>query len=333
MTERLPAPPRAVVPKSLRGPGLPVQSGRRIALALGGGGARGLAHVLALEALDELGVKPAVVAGTSIGAIYGAGYCSGLSGKHLRAHTEEVLGQRFELVRQLFSARAEPVLKFLSIIPIRPALLDPEALMEVVLPSKVARSFEELQIPFQVVATDFYAQEPLVFSAGPLRPAVAASMALPAIFTPVKISGAVLVDGGLVNPLPFDLVAPGADVTIAVDVSGNAPGTVAVEERPSHPSALEVIMGSSQIFQRSIVRAKLEARHPDVYVDCPVDHFSVIDFHRYREILAAAEPVKEVLKRQLGRILDSQPADVPEAVAPPPGPPLLPARGRKRHPK
>ena len=88
-----------------------------VALALGGGGARGLAHILMLEAFEELGVRPKVIAGTSIGAIYGAAFASGLSAAHIRAHTEETLGQRLDLVRQLFSARAEPILKLFNLLP------------------------------------------------------------------------------------------------------------------------------------------------------------------------------------------------------------------------
>src|SRR5437867_8488131 len=77
-----------------------------IALALGGGGARGLAHILMLEVFDELGLRPKVIAGTSIGAVFGAAYASGLSAKLIRAHTEEVLSQRFDTIRQLLSARS-----------------------------------------------------------------------------------------------------------------------------------------------------------------------------------------------------------------------------------
>src|SRR6476661_11298712 len=79
-----------------------------IALALGGGGARGLAHILMLEVFDELGLKPQVIAGTSIGAVFGAAYASGLSARLIRAHTEETLSQRFGLTRYLLSARSEP---------------------------------------------------------------------------------------------------------------------------------------------------------------------------------------------------------------------------------
>jgi NTE family protein len=273
-----------------------------IALALGGGGARGLAHILMLEAFDELGLRPKIIAGTSIGALYGAAYASGMSAKLIRAHTEETLGQRFDLMRQVFSARAEPMLKMLHILPVRGALLSADALLDFILPSKVASSFNSLQIPLKIVATDFYAQEAAIFTNGPLRPAMAASMALPAIFAPVMIDGRVLVDGGLVNPLPFDLLKGEADITVAIDVSGAARGP---GKRPK-PSAIEVLMASSQILQRSIVREKLQATQPDIYIDVAVDAFTVLDFLRFRDVLKAAIPAKEQLKRQLGRVLSAQ---------------------------
>ena len=101
-----------------------------VALALGGGGARGLAHILMLEALDEMGIKPTLIVGTSIGAIFGAAYASGLSAKLIRAHTEEVLGQRLSFVQALLSARAEPVQRLLNLLPIRASLLSPRLLLD-----------------------------------------------------------------------------------------------------------------------------------------------------------------------------------------------------------
>src|SRR5689334_13621735 len=162
-----------------------------IALALGGGGARGLAHLLMLEVLDELGLKPKIIAGTSIGAVFGAAYASGLSAKRIRAHVEEALSQRFDIVRQLLSARSEPML---NILPIRSALLKPESLLEFMLPSAVPRDFADLEIPLKIVATDYYAQEQTVLTQGSLRTAVAASIALPALFTPVTLNGRMLMD-------------------------------------------------------------------------------------------------------------------------------------------
>lgn len=293
-----------------------------IALALGGGGARGLAHILVLEVFDELGLRPARISGTSIGALYGAAYASGMSAKIIRAHTEEMLSQRFDLVRQIFAARATPVARLLSFVPLRNALLDPSALLEAVLPTGVARTFAELKTPLLTVACDFYSQTEIVTSAGDLRPAVAASMALPVLFAPVLIGGRAMVDGGFVNPLPFDVFPPapgaGTEITVAIDVSGGAPDAQPVIPATSDgrtmlpappattPSAMDVLAASSQILQRSIVREKLKARRPDILIECPVDSFSVIDFHKWREVLAASAPIKEQLKRALERVLRSE---------------------------
>lgn len=313
------APSKAL---QVRKPMLPVAQ-PSIALALGGGGARGLAHILMLEVFDELGLRPKIIAGTSIGALFGAAYASGLSAKQVRAYTEEALSQRFDIVRQLFSARSEPVLKFLNFIPIRSALLNPASVLDLLLPGKVARDFAELEIPLKLVATDFYAQEQVVFSQGALREAVAASMALPALFSPVSIDGRVLMDGGLVNPLPFDLLRGEADITVAIDVSGASTGP---GKRP-YPAAFAALMSASQIMQRSIVREKLKSHQPDIYIDVEVDEFYVLDFHRFREILERAALAKAQLRRQLMRILKSQTletlpalaasAEAPPAIAPP----------------
>jgi NTE family protein len=310
----------------------PTVPSRSIGLALGGGGARGLAHILVLEVLDELGVRPARITGTSIGAIYGAAYASGLSAAHIRAHTEEVLSQRFDLARRLFAARANPVGHLLNLLPIRTALMSAESLMDLLLPSRVAATFEALPIPLQVVATDFWAQAPAVLSNGPLKPAVAASMALPAIFSPVMIAGRALVDGGLVDPLPFDLLTGQVDLTIAVDVAGARKR----EEGTTLPSGVEVLMAASQIFQHTIVQEKLRASQPDIYLDCPVGDFTVLDFHRFKEVFAAAAPVKDQLKRQLGLIMQSvEAAPVPHVAALPapdqaPGPDARPAKQSRK---
>lgn len=294
-----------------RGAGLPAKR-PSIALALGGGGARGLAHILMLEVFDELGLKPKIIAGTSIGALFGAAYASGLSAKLIRAHTEEVLGQRLGLTRYLLSARSDPVQRLLNILPIRSSLLKPESLLDLMLPSKVARDFANLIIPLKVVATDFYAQDQVVLESGDLRSAVAASMALPALFTPVSRDGRVLMDGGLVNPLPFDILKGDADITVAIDVSGASLGKGDL----ALPTAFSALVSSSQILQRSIVREKLKAQQPDIYIDVEVDEFHVLEFHRFKEVMTAGGRAKEKLKRQLERVLASQTAETVPAPAP-----------------
>lgn len=294
----------------------------RIGLALGGGGARGLAHIPALEAFDELGIRPDVIAGTSIGAIMGAAYASGISGRQIRAHTTEVLTQRLSLVRELFGARSQAVNKVMGFFNARSALLDPHALLDIVMPSRTARDFSDLQIPLKVVATSFYEQEAVVFTSGPVKRAIAASMALPVVFEPIVIDGIAMIDGGLANPLPFDLIAGEADIIVAVDVTG-AP-TPSPDRK--HPSAFEVLFSSAFIFERTIVHEKLKSSRPDILIEGGTSRFQTLDFLKVDEILAAAEPVKEKLKTQLARVLGSEtlaiietePAAAPTVALPPP---------------
>lgn len=266
-----------------------------VALALGGGGARGIAHILMLEVFDELGIRPKVIAGTSIGALYGAAYASGLNASRIRAYTEETLGRRFDLVRQLFAARSEPVQRLLRVLPLRSALLNPATLLDLLFPGQVAKDFSELSIPLKVVATDLSSQEATILDSGPLRPAVAASIAIPVLFSPVVIEGRTLVDGGLANPLPFDLIDGAADVTIAVDVNAK---TATADVGP-RPTAVEVIVQSIQILQKSVTRERLRYRRPDVLIEVAVDQFNALEFTKPHEILEAAKPAKAELRRAL----------------------------------
>lgn len=272
-----------------------------IGLALGGGGARGLAHILMLEAFDELGIKPKVIAGTSIGAIFGAAYASGMSAREIRAHAEVVLRQRFSLLRELFTARAPPFAKLFGFIGQRSAILDPMAVLDIVLPSRLPQDFSGLAIPLTIVATDFYEQAPVTFQNGPLRKAVAASMALPVIFQPVMHEGHALIDGGLSNPLPFDLLTGAADIVVAIDVSGATPP---VEGR-DYPTATEALFGSASIFEKTITKMKLEIHRPDIFIQAGTSGFQVLDFLKLNEILTAAAPAKERLKVQLDRVFST----------------------------
>ncbi len=285
-----------------------------IGLALGGGGARGLAHILVLEAFDEMGLRPKIIAGVSIGAVFGAAYASGLSGKEIRAHASEVLKKRFDLVRDLFSARAKVERRIWSPLSIGSAFLAPAKLLDIILPTRIARDFAHLDIPLKIVASDFYAQEPEIFSAGPLRQAIAASIALPVLFEPVIVEGRVLIDGGLVNPLPFDIIAGEADVTVAIDVSG-APLSHAGRQKPK---AWEALFASSFIFERTIIKEKLRSRQPDVYIDAGTSRYQILDFLKIDEILAAATPAKERFKAQLARVLEAETLETLEAIDPPP---------------
>ena len=270
-----------------------------IGLALGGGGARGLAHIAMLEAFDELGVKPSIIAGTSIGAIYGAAYASGISGRELRAHTRDILSQRFGLARNLFAATGQPFQRIMNVLGARSAILDPAVVLDLILPKNAKTIFAECDIPLKIVASDFYDQEPRVFTEGLLRPAVAASMALPVIFQPVVTGGRALIDGGLTNPLPFDLLIGEADIIVAIDVSG-AP---VPDPRRSTPTVLEALFASAFLFEATIVKEKLKSAQPDILIRAGTSKYQALEFLKFDEILAASKPAKERLKQQLARVL------------------------------
>src|SRR5579883_2619020 len=173
----------------------------RLGIALGGGGAKGLAHVLMLEALDELGMRPACLAGTSIGAVLGVLYCSGMSGRDIRGLITGMVPRDDDSLRGVASNRR--FFRWLEFIAPQfdgTGLLRTERFISRLFESVGAASFDQLAIPLRVVAADFWSREEVVLDSGPLRPAVQASMSLPGVFSPVVIGGRVLVDGGAGNP-------------------------------------------------------------------------------------------------------------------------------------
>ena len=134
---------------------------------------------------------------------------------------------------------------------------------------------------------------------GPLIPALAASSALPSLARPVVLQGRTLIDGGFVNPLPFDVVMGRADVTVAVDVTGSP------HRRPGDrlPRTLDAITGSTQLLFHSVTREKLKSAAPDILIRPDIGSFRAMDYFKVKAILAAAEPAKEELKHKLSQML------------------------------
>jgi NTE family protein len=269
-----------------------------IALALGGGSARGLAHVVVLEALDELGVKPAAIAGTSMGAICGALYAAGVPAAEIRAGFIKDLASRIAFMRR-YAGRVALGLPALWRLR-RPRVIDTVTLFEMLLPDILRCDFAALKIPFMAVAADLGANDQVVLSRGPLIPAIAASCAIPDWARPVVIEGRVLIDGGYVNPVPFDLVTDKADITVAVDVTGD-PARIAAGGVPRASAAR---WGAVQLLFHAVIREKLKARPPAIFVRPAVGGFGSIDFFRIGDILAAAEPSRDEVKRKLAQYLE-----------------------------
>ncbi len=174
---------------------------KSLGLALGGGGARGIAHIAVLEVLDEMGVVPTAIAGASVGAMIGAAYAAGFSGRDIRRHVIALAHDRTEVLRRLVAARAGSFASLFSGGFGTAAQVDGEKFCEQFMPAAMPEDFGGLRIPLMVIASDLYRREQVVITSGPLRRAIAASIALPTLVRPVVIDDRVLVDGGATNPL------------------------------------------------------------------------------------------------------------------------------------
>jgi NTE family protein len=273
----------------------------RIGLALGSGSARGWAHIGIIRALEQAGIKPDLVCGTSIGALVGAAYATG----ELDRFEHWVLGLKFK-----------DVVGFMD-VSLGGGLLKGERLMDFFRRSYVDRPIEELAMPFAAVATSLHTGAEVWLRQGSTVDAVRASIALPGLFAPVLREGTVLVDGGLVNPVPVSLArAMGADIVIAVDLGSDilgrhlradpsveAPvadvgdwlrklhdnlGTLLPARSPGEPampSMLDVLTTSLNIMQVRISRSRMAGEPPDLVVAPRLAHLALLDFHRAKEAI------------------------------------------------
>lgn len=271
-------------------------SRKSLALVLGGGGARGLAHICVLQALDEIGVRPAVIVGSSIGALIGAAYAAGMTGTEIRRHFVAVLHEP-AVLRRVFSARAVALTELMTAGFGNPAVINAEKLAALFLPARVPARFEDLTTPLIVSTADLQARAECVFAAGPLAPAVAASLAIPGLIQPVAIGGRILVDGAAINPLPFDLVRGRADVVVAVDAAF-APAAV-----PRMPSPFDALWATVQLMGHALVAEKLGRGAPDLVLQLPVGSFRLLDFLAVSAILRVADRAKEEVKRRVRELV------------------------------
>ena len=269
---------------------------KKIGLALGGGGAKGFAHIPILEVFDELGIKPHCITGTSIGSIMGALYASGHSANDIAEMIEQLMSPRngkeffrsLELIDPHFSLKPKGLLKG-------------EKFLGFLYDQMKVTTFEDLPISFKAVAADFWRKEQVVFESGELLPAVRASMAIPYIFTPVQIEDRILVDGGLVNNVPHDLLDDNCDIRIAVDIMGENSTS-----KTKIPSPMDAIFHTYEVMQDSIANAKLEAHPVDIYMRPPLMDIDVLDFHKADDIYEQGLKIKDDFKRKLEHLLEEK---------------------------
>ncbi len=277
---------------------------KKIGLTLGGGGAKGFAHIPILEVFDELGIKPHCITGTSIGAILGALYASGHSAADIVEMIEHLMVPRNASFKEIIHNK--DAFKVLSLIDphfsFKPqGLIKGEKFFGFLYEQMQVSTFEELEIPLKTVATDFWGRKPVVFDSGDLLPAVRASMAIPYIFTPVLSNDRVLVDGGLMNNVPHDLLDPECDLRIAVDIMGN---TSTLPNKT--PSPVEAIFHTYQVMMDAMAQEKLRNHPVDIYVQPPLLDIEMLDFHKAEAIYKQGLTAKDGFKRKLDTLLSDK---------------------------
>ncbi|MEP3265823.1 MAG: patatin-like phospholipase family protein [Hyphomicrobiales bacterium] len=274
----------------------------KIGLSLGGGGARGLGHIVVLEVLDELGIKVDAISGSSMGALLGMGYASGMSGKELRSYALETFADRAHVISQLWALRPAGIENWLNPKTYTLGQIDPQKVLSLFTPvDSLPERLEDLSTPLTVVTTDYYGWKEAVFSKGNLNEIVAASISIPMIFKPVRVDGRVMIDGNISNPLPFDCLPDDMDRIIAVDVVGgpNPSGT-------EIPSGFDCSLGANQIMMQAITNEKLETEAaPDILIRPPINEFRVMDFLKTSTILRVCDGMRDDVKRQISDMLDA----------------------------
>lgn len=248
-----------------------MKSDKKIGLALGGGAARGWAHIGVIRALEAEGIKADMICGTSMGALVGAAYASGEF-------------DRFE--NWVSHLSMIDVLGFLD-ITLNGGLLKGDKLMEFFIKNFSDRPISELSMPFAAVATNLQTGAEEWLRSGSLAQAVRASIALPGLLTPTVLDGKTLVDGGLVNPVPVSLArAMGADIVIAVDLNADMIGRHIPEASPNIPSMFDVIASGINIMQVRITRSRMAGEPPDAIIMPKLAKLGLMDFHRGEEAMA-----------------------------------------------
>jgi NTE family protein len=238
---------------------------RRIGLALGGGAALGLAHIGVLKALDEAGIRPSCVAGTSVGSIVGAAVCAGWTWREILDRARSVEWQHLA-----------------SIVIPRKGILSLDRMERFLEEELGAREFSELGIPFAAVATDLATGEPFVFDSGPLARAVRASCSVPGVFEPLNLDGRVLADGGLVDDVPTDVARRlGAEVVVGVNLN--------TRQRHNSPpgNILDIVYYSLEILLARCSQQSLAVA--DVVVSPELQGFHYRDLGRIEELVARGE--------------------------------------------
>lgn len=258
---------------------------KRVALVLGAGAARGFAHLGVIEELEARGYEIVGVAGCSIGALVGGIYAAGKLKDFREWITNLSYLELFKLIdftwNRLGTIKGDRLMRRLALF-----LGDAQ--------------IEDLALPFTSVATDLINQKEIWFQNGSLEQAIRASIAVPGVLTPVNYKGRVLVDGGLVNPLPLNQIAAWhADLTIAVNVTANVKSSSFSgltkqmlklnAKQEAQVNKLNILLQSFDITQAALAQYKIAGYPPDILIEVPRNICSSFEFHRAKELIALGQ--------------------------------------------
>ncbi len=257
---------------------------KKVALVLGGGGARGFAHVGVIRELENAKIPIDLIVGVSVGSLIGAMYADSANS--------------FTLEWKSFQIDKKEIFDY-SVFNLRESLAKGEAIKAYVDHNITARYLEDLKIPLAVVAADLNTGQPVVFQSGPIRDAIRASTSVPGVFPPVPHGNQLLVDGGVLGNLSPKIARDlGAEIVIGVNVSKRQP-----DFSNGAPNILSVVLESIDIMSEEIVR--LNRDRFDVLIEPDVGNVGITDFSRKKELIeagrAAAQEQLPNLKRLLGR--------------------------------
>lgn len=265
---------------------------KTVGLALGGGGARGMAHIVYIKALEELGIKPSIISGSSIGAIFGAMYASGVTADEM---AELITKLNFLDVRKFVDFSFFKLSGFLK----------GNKMIDFLQKNIKASTFEELDIPLKIVATNFWERKEAIFDSGELIPPIRGSMSIPTLFVPYEKDGEVFIDGGVSNPLPFDIIRDDCDMLIAIDITGHR---VPKSNKKIIPSAIQCTLESVDMAQTKIIEQKLKLSKPNLFIRPNLINVEMLDFRKVKKILESCQKEKEPFKRLVEKAMKSRSA-------------------------
>lgn len=260
---------------------------KRVGLALGGGGARGVAHIAYLKALEEMGITPSIISGTSSGSMVGALYAGGMKPDAMYALLENLFSKKKSSGNSM--SKIDKLPKSLVSSFVRKYLYR-------VLPK---HCFEELDIPLKVVATNFNTLKERIFTDGDILNAVMGSIAFPSFFLPQPADGQFYMDGGATNIVPFDIIRDDCDILIAIDVSLVRPNKL----KPSIKNSQHATWAATQ---EALILLKLANCAVEVFERPSFDNVATMEFHKYKYVYDRAMEQIPIFKQKLEKILKGE---------------------------